>query len=56
MLNVLEDKVHFQQFGLGQFLDDYFQQANLSDAERRLLVWRMRLRLHADMRDGLGTV
>ena len=54
MLNVLEDKAYFQQFGVNRFLEVYFQRANLTDAKKRLVVWRMKRRLHADMRGALG--
>ncbi|MDG1205015.1 MAG: hypothetical protein P8N51_06550 [Pseudomonadales bacterium] len=56
MFNVSEDKVYFQQFGVNRFLEAYFQRAKLTDTKKGLLVWRMKRRLRADMRGGLGTL
>ncbi len=56
MLNVEEDKIHFQQFGVAKFLAAYLDHADLTRWQRFWLLWRMKRRLNAEMRPALDKI
>ena len=53
LLNVDEDKDFFSRFGVQRFLDTYFEAANLGDLQKRIVMFRMNIRLDADVKKNL---
>lgn len=47
LFNARSDHVHFQQYGLDRFVNDYLAQGGLSKREARWFRWRLNFSLHA---------